>query len=131
MTMTAPLKPLIIENRNNCIQQPYFGQVNILYDTWSDNVGTHYQVAGHPEHQAEFVGILPFYFYEWEQMLDVVMISDFHAPTTMRELCGYGSDAIDIINAFHHKHIGISKYNRGNSLAALYIYKNVNHEPIN
>ncbi|HRH57681.1 MAG TPA: hypothetical protein PLS10_08520 [Chitinophagales bacterium] len=128
--MTAPLKPLIIENRNNCLLQPYFGQVNLYYDSWADAVGTRYHVAQMPEIQAEFVGILQFYFYEWEKMLDAVLISDFHSPTTMRELCGYGNDAIDIINAFHAQHLANVKYNRGNTLAALYIYKNVSNEPV-
>lgn len=123
--MSAPLKPLIIENRNNCIDQPFFGQVNFYYDSYADNLNQRYQVNGNIEKQAEFVGILLFYFYEWEQMLDAILLSDYHSPTSMRELCGYGSDAVDVINDFHKKHIGLAKYNRGNSLAALYIYKNL------
>lgn len=130
MTISAPLKPLIIENRNNCVLQPYFGQVNLYFDSWQEAVGTRYQVAGMPAVQAEFVGIFQFYFHEWPDMLDALLMSDFHSPTTMRELCGYGNNAIDVINAFHEKHLGKKQYNRGNSLAALYIYKNVSHESI-
>lgn len=122
-----PTKPLPFTNRNNCIDQPYFGQVNILFDNWEEAVGNKYHLVGptisHPV-QCEFVGIHLFYFYEWEQFLHVGFISDFHSPASMTELCGYGNNGVDVINQFHHDNRFNSQYDP-KSLAALYIYKRI------